>query len=825
VWDFEAAIARDDYDEADRLYGGPFLDGFFLDGSGEFERWAETERRRLADRHAQVLESIAVRKSERGDCVGAVSVWRRLAAADPHSARVALGLMRALDDTGDRAGAIRHGAEHAALLDSELGAAPDPDVLAYANRLRTAEASPQRLAGADRFATLPDSVATATSPPTAAPSFERTTRHARLLYAIGAILGSAVLVAAIVSRGATVIPFGHGTPRPVPALITDFGSVTEDSALVRLTTDVVRLAWEQSGIVRIISPEAMTTALRRMRRAPSERVTLSLAREIGRRDGVPAIIDGDLTRNGAGFLLTMRIVTSDSGVTLAQESVPAGTPAELIAASDRATRSLRARIGESARLIRATPPLQMVTTASLAALEKFTEAQRVLRREGDHAKAIELFKQAVEIDTAFAMAWRMLYISYGNGRLGTPAQRREAIERAFRHRERLTDIERLHTEGTYYIPRDRVKTTVAYEQLVAKDSTKGLVNLAQTFFTRREFARSETLQRAALRHNNYAWVAHNNLIDILMNEGKVREADSAARAGSRQFPQALLFRFHLASIACARASDTRCALALDSLRASPNAEVRVRALELMALLARAHGSLATARQLDQQVRVLHEERGSDVTRTSSVFTDARTALTILGDTATARARLEVIGRPKVAADARTLAALYARAGRPQNARTVLVGFEKSVPDSARTAWDRSFLQEGWAEIALAEGRWVDALSGFKNSDDLVDGPRDTCSACLPHALARVYDRAEKPDSAIMMYERYVSTTYYPRFELDAYDLAPTYERLGALYERTGRRAEASRALSRFVELWEGADVELQPRVVRARQRFVTLTAK
>jgi tetratricopeptide (TPR) repeat protein len=235
--------------------------------------------------------------------------------------------------------------------------------------------------------------------------------------------------------------------------------------------------------------------------------------------------------------------------------------------------------------------------------------------------------------------------------------------------------------------------------------------------------------------------------------------------------------------------------------------------------------LATARQLDQQVRVLHEERGSDVTRTSSVFTDARTALTILGDTASARARLEVIGRPKVAADARTLAALYARAGRPQNARAVLIGFEREVPDSARTAWDRSFLQEGWAEIALAEGRWVDALSGFKNSDDLLDGPRDTCSACLPLALARVYDRAEKPDSAIMMYERYVSATYYPRFELDAYDLAPTYERLAALYERTGRRAEASRALRRFVELWQRADAELQPRVVQARQRLVTLTAK
>jgi len=99
------AVEREAWDEAVRLYAGPFLDGFFLSDAPEFERWVETERGLLARQYADALEALARQRAEAGDLAGAVNAWSRLAVYDPYSARYAIGLMEALAAAGDRAGA------------------------------------------------------------------------------------------------------------------------------------------------------------------------------------------------------------------------------------------------------------------------------------------------------------------------------------------------------------------------------------------------------------------------------------------------------------------------------------------------------------------------------------------------------------------------------------------------------------------------------------------------------------------------------------------------------------------------------------------------
>lgn len=141
VWSFEDAAARDHLAEADSLYAGPFLDGFFLTDAPEFERWADGERQRLASIHTRVVESLATAYGRAGDWPNAISAWRRLAAAEPHNARVIVRLMEVLDASGDRAAALRLAAAHTALLAAEFGAEADVDVAAYADRLRRIPAS------------------------------------------------------------------------------------------------------------------------------------------------------------------------------------------------------------------------------------------------------------------------------------------------------------------------------------------------------------------------------------------------------------------------------------------------------------------------------------------------------------------------------------------------------------------------------------------------------------------------------------------------------------------------------------------------------------
>ena len=136
LWEFEAALARDDLEAAVAVYRGPFLSGFHLSDAEEFERWAEGERSRLARRYGQALEQLAERQMQGGDPVRAVEWWSRLAGEDPYNSRIALRYMQALEAAGDRAGALRHASAHSELLRTELDAAPEREVVALAERLR-----------------------------------------------------------------------------------------------------------------------------------------------------------------------------------------------------------------------------------------------------------------------------------------------------------------------------------------------------------------------------------------------------------------------------------------------------------------------------------------------------------------------------------------------------------------------------------------------------------------------------------------------------------------------------------------------------------------
>ena len=67
LWEFEAALARDDPEAAVGLYHGPFLSGFHLTDAEEFERWVDGERSRLARRYGQALEQLAEREMRGGE--------------------------------------------------------------------------------------------------------------------------------------------------------------------------------------------------------------------------------------------------------------------------------------------------------------------------------------------------------------------------------------------------------------------------------------------------------------------------------------------------------------------------------------------------------------------------------------------------------------------------------------------------------------------------------------------------------------------------------------------------------------------------------------
>ena len=136
LWDFEDAVDSGAYATAVRLYAGPFLDGFFMKSAPEFERWAESERERLARCCALALGALAKAAAAAQDYDGAAEWWRRATELNPFDAEPAIRLVEVCVASGDRAGALRYGRRHAERLRSELGVEPDTRVLRLIDALR-----------------------------------------------------------------------------------------------------------------------------------------------------------------------------------------------------------------------------------------------------------------------------------------------------------------------------------------------------------------------------------------------------------------------------------------------------------------------------------------------------------------------------------------------------------------------------------------------------------------------------------------------------------------------------------------------------------------
>jgi TolB-like protein len=134
--EFRLARQAGDLAGAVALYGGPFLDGFFLTDSPEYDRWMENERAGFAREYEEALETLAAEAVARGDMRRAVEWWQRLADQDPLSSRVTVHLMSALAAAGSRAGALERARTYQNLIHQELEAAPNPAVVALAERLR-----------------------------------------------------------------------------------------------------------------------------------------------------------------------------------------------------------------------------------------------------------------------------------------------------------------------------------------------------------------------------------------------------------------------------------------------------------------------------------------------------------------------------------------------------------------------------------------------------------------------------------------------------------------------------------------------------------------
>src|SRR2546426_12827875 len=120
VAQFDCAVAAGRLTDALDLYRGELLEGFFIPGAPDFERWQDDERRRLRETASRAAQAL-MEEAEGGGDLAAAAIWaRRAQRLAPHDETQLRRLLTLLDLLGDRAGAVQVYDEFARRLAGDL---------------------------------------------------------------------------------------------------------------------------------------------------------------------------------------------------------------------------------------------------------------------------------------------------------------------------------------------------------------------------------------------------------------------------------------------------------------------------------------------------------------------------------------------------------------------------------------------------------------------------------------------------------------------------------------------------------------------------------
>jgi TolB-like protein/DNA-binding SARP family transcriptional activator len=477
VREFEEALASGAREAAVAHYAGPFLDGFFLPGAPEFERWVEGERERLARANASALEGLSEEREAAADPDGAVRWWRRLAAQDPLSSRVAMRLMRALARGGDRVGAIRHARAHQRRLREELDLEPDPAVTGLAERLQGESASAPvapdgAVAGERTTGTAPARMV----PPEAALPARAPPAGRRRWLPIGAI-AVVVLVAMAVARGAVERAPPGDPPIGVLAVLPleNLSGDPEQDYFADGMTDALITELARRGDFGVISRTSVMRYRRPGRSLP----------EIARELSVDAVVEGTVVWEGDRIRISAQLIRTATDRHVWAESFERDVRDVLALQHE-----LAVTIAAAVRLHTSGAPAVPAVPAAAApevdprAYALYLKALYLWNDDavGNQQLTIDYFLRALAADSTFAPAYA-------------------GLAEVYVHLDEWTNLPRPERRPRV-LARENLRRSLALDSTLAEAHT----SLAHLFMHEHEWAAAEDEYRRAIELNpNYAY--------------------------------------------------------------------------------------------------------------------------------------------------------------------------------------------------------------------------------------------------------------------------------------------------------------------------------
>jgi eukaryotic-like serine/threonine-protein kinase len=356
-------------------------------------------------------------------------------------------------------------------------------------------------------------------------------------------------------------------------VIADFMNTTGEPVFDGALKVALAVALEQSPFLRVFNDDRVRETLRLMQRAPDERVTRAIAREIAQRERLKALVAGSIGSLGSHYVVALEAINAETGDVMAREQVEVPVKEQVLTSLGTATSQLRKKLGESlASIQKFDVPVPRATTASLEALHAYALALDQ-GRVNLRLEAIPHLKRAIELDPDFAMAQALLSGVYANTGQFTEAP--AFSRRAFELRDRVSERERFFISWRYYI-----------DAAQAWDKALELAQAWTTTYPREAFAlnslgiASGTLGqleqslgalREAIRLDPGFAPPHGNLVGTLIALNQFPEATASLRQAAERGVDFIRLRRMAYVLAFLDGDAAAMARELDLVRGTPNA--------------------------------------------------------------------------------------------------------------------------------------------------------------------------------------------------------------------------------------------------------------
>jgi eukaryotic-like serine/threonine-protein kinase len=328
--------------------------------------------------------------------------------------------------------------------------------------------------------------------------------------------------------------FTKATPaanKSVSVLVADFTNHTGDPIFDDTLEPMFNVALEGASFINAYS-RGTARSLAKQLPHPSDKLDEQSARLIGVSQGLAAVVTGSLSLRGDGYKLSVEALDARTGNSIASAEINAHTKDQLLLEIPKLAAPIRKALGDTTPVAAQLAVSGPFTAASLEVVHQYSVAMQQ-QFAGKTAEAFQSFSKSVELDPNFARAYSGLSGTAND--LGRQADAEKYIKLAMEHLDRMTERERYHTRGFYYlIVGNYPKCVEEYSTLVSQYPADrvGQSDLGWCYAELRNFPKAVEAARKAEEIAPKGALEHINLAFFSSFSGDFQSGEREARAAS-----------------------------------------------------------------------------------------------------------------------------------------------------------------------------------------------------------------------------------------------------------------------------------------------------